>query len=1567
MGKGSLGTLYAELTLKTSEFEKAVIKSKKLADKLNTDIENITDQINEKLKSIGVGLSAGVTLPLTLFGKQALDTFTNFQQSMQNTFSVMGATSAEMEALRKKAEEMGATTRFSASQAADALYNLGSAGQSASQAMSSLDGVLRLAGATGSDLAFTSGTIASTLSQFNLEADKASHIADVYAMAISKSQANMTKLSYSMKYVGPVASGLNIKLETATAALMRLYNTGYGGEMAGTYLRAGLQKLASGADDFKSALESIGLTYDDVNPKTNDFADIIDRLKEKQVDINKANELFGNIAGGAMAKLIEGGGEAIRTMDGLLQTSDGAAKKMQDIQNASFANTKAELASAFEAVQITLTSNVIPAVNIFAQGLTNALKFINELPVGVQTAGTAFAGLAAAAGPLLLVAVGVKKIKQEMVELNMVAAVNPIMAWGAAIAGVAAIAVGIIAQVRKAQEEAEKATGKYYDRAEKLANEAESAKIKNNKISSLMNTYEELSRKVNKTTEEQSIYNATLKELQGLVPDIIIEQDKLGNAYIANAEKAKAAQLELLKIEKEKTEHALLVSNLSVTGASKNLDRYKKERDDLEAQSKIAQEKQEAADKKLNEVQRLIDEYNATGDREIKTRLTRMTGGVTLSAILANAEKEAQTATQVVDKLVKKISEENEKISEQEELLAKNKLLREKIASLDDLINKSSEPSPTKKTRKEHADEKWADYEQQKKRIEEEKKDAALLQQDYDDIGKRMEFVRNKINELKSLSADEIADGQFTRTSKELQDFYQELNRLSKLAEQKKRSETKSIQKKDNSYQAQIEELDKLYKEKIAKAKEYGKNKLDIEKEYEEKRLALIEQFIQKEAKLKGGRDNALGTETKKGSGITLGDELNKTNLLNNAFAAFLQQQKELQSELKKTKEQIEQTEALIKAGNYSQIGGSEEQAKTYLQQLREEANKLELELLKSKYSLAQIDDALKNLDRSGKSSFKLRLIDIEEEQKNAYKVIEEAKRNKQGRFKDAKTDKEIEEVERAYQKAADNIAKNAKVALASGIINGVMGVADTITNIIASAIEQGGMSGIDALKVIGSLTKQIGSFIPGVGGMITGVIGSALGMIGSIAGAISSRAQKLTQEAREDARKFNEETQRQLREEAQKASQLIGDTASKIAKLQAGKKINADTIFDTQSLEIEKKRIDDFLNKVGDLKTEASYSYTAKGTRRRNSSWDFLDLFNKDDYEETYTYTAYANYTVAQVMEKYNEAMRKKDYEAAKKWKDFAQQAINKGLKEAGIDSGNVDAISNYVGNLDSALAQYVKTRDMKSFKDAIKEQLYEALVNKAVMNTMSQRIAQIFDKIEKGEITYEEGLKKIESIGEEAGKIFDEMNKRFGLSAEQAKKEWEQVGKSISQSLANALGEAAYNADWGSFKKSFAAEMKKAIIQSAIESAGIKAKVDEIIKKIMDDGKISEDEINDTIEKLKDLYDNLEGNMAELAKINKALEGGVEIKSKTSGSIIQQLSGADRDWFMEVLKEGFTKINQVIDLKETTIQHMAATQIIINSLIYNSYNSTIYIQATETTDLKGLIGEIVEQALAG
>ena len=105
----------------------------------------------------------------------------------------------------------------------------------------------------------------------------------------------------------------------------------------------------------------------------------------------------------------------------------------------------------------------------------------------------------------------------------------------------------------------------------------------------------------------------------------------------------------------------------------------------------------------------------------------------------------------------------------------------------------------------------------------------------------------------------------------------------------------------------------------------------------------------------------------------------------------------------------------------------------------------------------------------------------------------------------------------------------------------------------------------------------------------------------------------------------------------------------------------------------------------------------------------------------------------------------------------------------------------------------------------------------------------------------------------------------------------------------------------------------------------------------------------------------------MSELSKVTRALEGGVEVKAKSSGSIIQQLSGADRDYFKDLFTEFFSTFKQRIELKETTIQHIAATQLIINSLTYNSYNSTIYITASEHTDLRALLAELIKAALAG
>lgn len=1593
----SLGELYAELALKTDKLEKGVELSNRELAKLEGDIEKTTKAINNKLKAIGTVLSASVTLPLTLFGKAAVDTFSSFEQAMQNTYSVMGATASEMEALREKAEVMGAETRFSASDAADALYMLGQSGQSATQAMSSLDGVLQLAGATGTDLAFTSGTIASTLSQFNLTADKSAHIADVFAVAMNKSQANMTKLAYSMKYVGPVASGLNVSLETATATLMQLYNTGFGGEQAGTILRAALQKLASGTDELKEKLKKYGLAYDDVNPRVNNLADIMDRLKEANIDVAKANDIFGEAAAAGMSKLISGGGEAIRTMDDLLVASDGAALTMQNIQNTSFANTKDELSSAFEAVQITLTSNIIPVIDTLLKGVTNVLSWINELPVGIQVTATALAALAASAGPLLLVALSVKKIKAEMVKLNIVMSNNPIVGWAAAIGVAAAVAVGVIAQIKKSHEEAEKAAERYYKRARELADEAKAAQKTGNEIGGLLKAYEELHNKTEKTTEEQKKYNETLHKLNKLVPDIVLKQDDMGDAYLRNVEKAKKAQKEYYEMAKKSKKHALVNAEIAALDADVKIKKYQPEQTGLRAKAEKQLAEALEIKKDLVDAQLLLDKYNLAvkkGNRtsalDIMHKMQReykdyswLAGEKSPDKIYATIEKKFNKTNKEANKTKEKLDELDKKLGDSEELLTNLEKIRAEMDELEkhrkeldgglgekELTTRAKELQKLKKE--------WSDF---LKDIPVKKADARALGSLFDVDEEKFKFLQNKIKELLEIPETEIKDGVFTSQTKELQEWINLMWAFKKekgaIGSTKKATDDKII---DNSYKAQIEALDKEYDEKIKKADEFGKDRLAIENEYQAERQALIDGFIDEEVKKEKAKNktlsdeqakaNALLVETKKatkdekGSGITLGDEAEKTRLMGTGFDLYLERQikqfEEWKQELKDVQDMAEKLQELMKLDPDS---ANMDVYKQFLDDLNAQADELQLKLNPKYVTDKKLNSSISSLKENNLSPIKKQWAEINKQKDKYLKDIEESKNRGTGDFKGVTDSKEIAKTEAKLKGEVEKFAVNAKTAIAGGIIDGVLSVANSVTDIMARAIEQGGLEGAEALSASGGLISQISGMLPGVAGLVTKAIGSVLSITGKLVGAFQNRAKKRTEEARAEAEQFNDEIKRQQEEARQRAYEISGEIAKNIAKNIGRNKVSVDEIFSSQALEMEKKRIDGVIDKVKDLKTEMTYTYQQKRTRKKEKWYDPLDWFHE---EEAYYTTETANYTVGQLLEKYNDAINKGEYELAKKYQGLVKNAIEKGLKDAGVSSVNIDPISNYLGNLDNALAEYVKTRDMNKFKDALKNQLYEALVNKAVSTVISGRIAEVFDKVEKGAISYEDGLKKIETIGEEAGEFFDEMNERFGLTASIARQEWEQVGASITSALTQALGNSAYEADWDAFKKSFASEMKKAIVESAIETAGIKEKVNTIIKAIMDDGEITGDEVTNTIEKLKTMYDGLEYNMAEVAKITKALTGENAIEMKASGTIIQNLSGADRDWFTEVFRDGFSKINQVIDLKETTIQSLMATQLIINSFTFNSYDGRVYIQADENTDLKGLITEIVREVVA-
>ena len=182
-------------------------------------------------------------MPLVALGASIVKTSASFEQSMANAASVAGATGDEFERMIDIAREMGAKTIFSASEAADALYYMASAGYKVDQMAASIEATLNLASATQYDLAATTDIVIASLNQFSLEASSAERVTNVFAAAIGNSMATMDKLGNSMGYVGPVANSLGYQIEETVAALSILYNAGYDGSTAGTTLRQALVSL----------------------------------------------------------------------------------------------------------------------------------------------------------------------------------------------------------------------------------------------------------------------------------------------------------------------------------------------------------------------------------------------------------------------------------------------------------------------------------------------------------------------------------------------------------------------------------------------------------------------------------------------------------------------------------------------------------------------------------------------------------------------------------------------------------------------------------------------------------------------------------------------------------------------------------------------------------------------------------------------------------------------------------------------------------------------------------------------------------------------------------------------------------------------------------------------------------------------------------------------------------------------------------------------------------------------------------------------------------------------------
>lgn len=331
----------------------------------------------------GVGIALGVaTAAMTALGVSAIKTGMDFSAQMSRVQAISGATADELRALNKVAIKLGASTSFSASEAAAGMENLASAGFDANEIMSAMPGLLDLAAVSGGNVAAASEVAATALRAFGLEASEAGHVADVFAAAAAATNAEALDMGEAMKYVAPVAKAMGQSLEETAAAIGIMSDAGIKGGQAGTALRGALSRLAKPTRIMKASIKELGISFYDTEGNMLPLNKMVGVLQESMEGLTQEQKnqhlvtLFGQESLSGMLALIEAGPEKLNELTGSLENSDGAAADMAVTIMDNLKGAIEEMGGAFETFKITLFQKFEEPLKDLAKTATDVMNYL---------------------------------------------------------------------------------------------------------------------------------------------------------------------------------------------------------------------------------------------------------------------------------------------------------------------------------------------------------------------------------------------------------------------------------------------------------------------------------------------------------------------------------------------------------------------------------------------------------------------------------------------------------------------------------------------------------------------------------------------------------------------------------------------------------------------------------------------------------------------------------------------------------------------------------------------------------------------------------------------------------------------------------------------------------------------------------------------------------------------------------------------------------------------------------------------------------------------------------------
>ena len=412
---GDLGQdKYDALQREIIETEQELRRLQEEAAATSTALAKI-DEAGKKMEAFGDSVTSTgqkimpASMAVAGLGAAAVKTAADFDSGMSKVAAISGATGDDLDALRDKAREMGAKTKFSASEAASAMEYMAMAGWKTEDMLGGIEGIMSLAAASGEDLATTSDIVTDALTAFGLSAQDSGHFADILAAASSNANTNVRMMGETFKYCAPIAGALGFSAEDVAEAIGLMANAGIKSTQAGTALRTIMNNLSGEVKITGAALGEVTIATTNADGSMRDLSDILadcrgafSQLSESE-RAQAAEALVGKNAMSGFLALMNAAPEDIQKLSTAIDNCDGTAAQMAETMQDNLAGQLTILKSQLEELAISFGEMLMPAIRAIVSKIQAFVDKLNGMSESQRKAILTIGLVVAALGPLLVI------------------------------------------------------------------------------------------------------------------------------------------------------------------------------------------------------------------------------------------------------------------------------------------------------------------------------------------------------------------------------------------------------------------------------------------------------------------------------------------------------------------------------------------------------------------------------------------------------------------------------------------------------------------------------------------------------------------------------------------------------------------------------------------------------------------------------------------------------------------------------------------------------------------------------------------------------------------------------------------------------------------------------------------------------------------------------------------------------------------------------------------------------------------------------------------------------------